>query len=134
MLLTYYEQVVLTNFILNLKKLFRIRYSNAFRLHSKYIQHCFNRSLWILLSFATFIYAFLLFDTVGDVYGWRVGLGVSMGLVGWYLVIWLGFDWMWRNVLERWFHPEKKVEDRRNGSMTSDGGISLASVDSENPA
>jgi predicted nucleic acid-binding Zn-ribbon protein len=108
-LLTYYEQIILTNFMLNIKRLFTIKYSNSFRLHSKYVQHIFYRSLWILLSFATIIYAFLLFDTIGDVYGWRVGLLVAMGIMLWYGLVYFFFDRIWRN-LRVW--DEKRLVKR----------------------
>lgn len=97
---TFYEQIILTNFILNLKVFFHIQYSNAFRLRVKYIKHSFRRSLWILVGFATLIYAFIIFDTVGDQYGLNAAVIASCSLTGWALIIYCTFDRLWRLLIQ----------------------------------
>jgi hypothetical protein len=77
------------------------------------------------LSFATCVYGFFLFDTVGDEHGWRLALVIAMAMVGWCLLIYLSFDKLWRIALERIFGLVDPV--RRLKSDCTDG-VALSEV------
>jgi hypothetical protein len=71
--------------------------------------------LKIILPFASFSYAFVVFDTLGDRYGWKVALGPSIFVFS--LPWWF---YAWKEVTKRMQRRRKK---RREVDFDDDGDI-----------
>ncbi len=113
-LLTYYEQLIITSFIIKLRKYYILQYSNEFILHSKYLNHSFHITIWILLIFACFLYSLLLFDIIGDLLGWKSGLLLCFLMIGWYLLVFFVFERCWRYFYDMKNHNDDNDNDNQN--------------------
>jgi hypothetical protein len=76
--ITYFEQFAISKLLMESKVLGYTWYQDKILKECEYIAESWFDTLKIILPFASFSYAFVVFDTLGDKYGWKVAVGPSL--------------------------------------------------------
>jgi hypothetical protein len=74
---TYFEQFCIARILSDAKKMGYTWYKSQVAKECENIPESWYDSLWLILPFACFTYACVIFDTLGDKYGWKTAAGPS---------------------------------------------------------
>ena len=88
--ITYIEQFSISRLLVESKALNYVWYQEKILKECEYIAESWFDTLKIILPFASFSYAFVVFDTLGDQYGWKVAVGPALLVIvlPWCFYIW----------------------------------------------
>jgi hypothetical protein len=86
--ITYFEQYAISRLLVESQSLGYQWYQERIMKECKHIAEAWFDTLKIIIPFASFSYAFVVFDTLGDKYGWKVAVGPSLFI---FVLPWLLF-------------------------------------------
>jgi hypothetical protein len=90
--ITYFEQFVLSKVLVESKRLGYTWYQEKILKECDNIAESWFDTLKIILPFASFSFAFVVFDTLGDKHGWKTAIGPSLFVLT--LPVWF-YVWRW---------------------------------------
>ncbi len=78
--ITYFEQFAIARLLVESKALKYAWYEERIVKECEYIAGSWFDTLKIILPFAGFSYGYVVFDTLGDKYGWEIAIGPSLSV------------------------------------------------------
>ena len=108
-MITYVEQFSISRLLVQAKALNYVWYQEKVLKECEYIAESWFDTLKIILPFASFSYAFVVFDTLGDQYGWKVAVGPSLFI---FILPWCFYIW---KKLSIWFACQDNIVDLNPG-------------------
>jgi hypothetical protein len=118
--ITYFEQFAISRLLVKSKALGYTWYQEKIMKECEYIAESWFDTLKIILPFASFSYAFVVFDTLGDKYGWKVAVGPSafvFSLPWWF--------YAWKEMKKRWkrHHQKRRNRESSKALFENDGDV-----------
>jgi hypothetical protein len=77
---TFFDEIMLGKLLLDAKSLGFIWYQAQVELECDNVADVFHTSIWIALCLSSFMGGYIVFDTLGDTFGWRKSIGPAIAV------------------------------------------------------